>query len=122
VPAPDGSSALTLVHKGDRHVLMIVPLNGGPPRPIVVKEGPVPTPDKLWEWSADGRFIYYPAQDSLNQRMGIWRLPVTGGTARLIVPSTNMNRPWFRTHGNRIYFIQADQESDVWMTEVAEGR
>jgi serine/threonine-protein kinase len=118
VPSPDGRSMLTLVEKGDRDVLTVVPLNGGAPQPIVVRQGAVPSPNMLWNWSPDGRFIYYPGRDPVDQRSGMWRLAVTGGTARLILPSISLDRPWFRVKGDRLYFIQADQESDVWMTEI----
>jgi Tol biopolymer transport system component len=121
VPSPDGRRVLTLLRQGDRDALVVVPLTGGAPRPIV-SHGAVPTPDMIWRWSPDGRFVYYLAKDPVDKRRGIWRLPVTGGTPLLVVPSGDLLRPWFEVHRNRIYFTRGDQQSDVWMTEILQSR
>ena len=120
-PAPDGRSVLTLARTDNRDALVIVPLNGGASRPIGTR-GVLPSADANWTWSPDGRFVYFIGREPVNNRKGIWRLPVTGGAPQLMVSFTaelgSLVRPWFRLHGNRIYFTRGDQQSDVWMTEI----
>ncbi|HEY3011576.1 MAG TPA: hypothetical protein VGJ36_02425, partial [Gemmatimonadales bacterium] len=117
---------LTLMKDGDRAVLVIVPVAGGAPRPVLEPRAPSPRPGSIWAWSADGRFINYIGQDPADKKAGIWRVPAAGGPARLSVwfdkPSGILIRPWFKVRGSRIYFVLGDQQSDVWITEVVGSR
>jgi Tol biopolymer transport system component len=100
VIAPDGSGERVLVdaRAGDEH-----------PEPAY----PV--------WSRDSRTIYYKAYDR-DRHSSIWSVPVTGGTARLLVrfddPSRRSPRREFATDGQRFYFTVARDESDLWAMEL----
>ncbi|HEV2085546.1 MAG TPA: protein kinase [Gemmatimonadales bacterium] len=124
--APDGSRVLTLLKEGDRAVLVVVPVAGGAPRPVLSPRAPSPWPGSMWAWSDDGRFIYYVGQDPADKKTGIWRVPAAGGPARLTVwfdkQSGILIRPWFKVQGKRIYFHRGDQQSDIWVTEVLGSR
>jgi Tol biopolymer transport system component len=124
--SPDGRRVLTVVKDGDRSTLMIVPRAGGAPSQVVLPQGASPTPGLIWAWSPDGRFLYYVGQNPADQKTGVWRVPVSGGTPRLTLwfdePSPNLIRPWLKVNGNRFYLTRGDQQSDVWMTEVLRSR
>jgi dipeptidyl aminopeptidase/acylaminoacyl peptidase len=106
--------------------IAIVPVNGGVPR-IVVAPGDL-TEGILYgaSLSRDGRFVYYLGRDAADQKPGLWRLPAAGGAPRLMVrfddPSKHMPRPWFRVQGSRFYFRVADEQSDIWTTELLGSR
>jgi Tol biopolymer transport system component len=118
VPSPDGRRVLTISKEGD---LVTVPLPEGPPSRIVTSPRIAPVPGFIWSWSPDGRFIYYIGT-AVDKRIGVWRVPAAGGSARLILrfddPSRYLLRPWLKVHGNRLYLIRGDQQGDVWMTEI----
>jgi eukaryotic-like serine/threonine-protein kinase len=120
--SPDGRHLLTLMKDGDRTVLVIVPAAGGAPRPVISSGESSPERGAFWDWSADGRFVYFTGRDRKGKKGGIWRVPASGGSASLILwfddPSRLLLRPWFKVHGNRFYFTLGDQQSDVWMTEL----
>ena len=123
--SPDGRRILTAMRRGDEASLMIVPVNGGPPVKIALPRGARPVPGP-WDWSPDGRYVYYIGQEPNNKRNGVWRVPVAGGAPRLALwfdeGSLDLTRPWFRVRGNRIFVTRPDQQSDIWMTEVSEAR
>ena len=125
--APDGRRVLTMVkEEGERSALVIVPVTGGAPTRIELRGGASPGSGLIWAWSADGRSVFYVGQDPKDKRSGIWRVPATGGTPRLTLwfdeAATTLTRPWFTVNQNRIYFTRAEQQSDVWMTEVSGER
>jgi len=111
--SPDGRQVLTVVRKGARASLVIVPVSGGSPTRIALPQGASPVSGLIWDWSSDGRFVYYMSEDPADKRSGLWRVPVAGGTPRLTLwfdeASSNLNRPVFKVHGNRIYFTRGDQ-------------
>jgi Tol biopolymer transport system component len=119
--APDGRGVLTLMNKGDRPALVIVPLAGGSLRTVIQPGGPSPVTGSVWAWSRDARFIYYIARDSAEKKTGIWRVPTRGGPARLALwfdDPSRLLRPWLKVHGNRFYFTLGDLQSHIWMTEM----
>jgi eukaryotic-like serine/threonine-protein kinase len=118
VPSPDGKRAVTVSSDGQ---LTMVPLPAG--RPIrIATPGVTPVANFLWDWSSDGRFVYYVGEDTADKRTGIWRVSAGGGTSRLVLlfdaPSQDKVRVWFTVHGNRLYFTRGDPQSDVWMSDV----
>jgi eukaryotic-like serine/threonine-protein kinase len=125
--APDGRAVLTETGFGAPASLEIVPADGGEGRVLVPVRDPAtevaPGPAA---WSADGRVVYFLGQDPRDASVGVWRVPATGGTPRLVVRFDDPTRPWhragFRVHGGRFYFTLGDQQSDVWMTEVVGSR
>jgi len=124
--SPDGRRVLTVMRKGDRRELVIVPASGGPPVNIALPWPTTPASGLLWDWSPDGRFVYFVSRPETSRRNGIWRVPVAGGAPHLVLwfdeASINLIRPWFRVRGNRIFFNRADEQSDIWMTEVSGRR
>jgi eukaryotic-like serine/threonine-protein kinase len=124
--SPDGRRILTIVREGDDVTLVIVPVSGGAPVHLTLPREATPVPVGVWDWSPDGRFVYYISHNQSNKRNGIMRVPVAGGAPRLALwfdeGSANLIRPWFRVRGNRIYLNRPDQQSDVWMTEVSAAR
>jgi eukaryotic-like serine/threonine-protein kinase len=123
--SPDGRRILTVIRRGDSTELVVVPASGGRPVNIALPRGARPMPGP-WDWSADGRYVYYVGEDQASARNGVWRVPAGGGTPRLALwfdnTSGNPVRPWLKVRGNRIYITRPDQQSDVWMTEVAVSR
>ena len=123
--APDGRGVLTLMDKGDSAALVIVPPSGGALRPVIQPGGPSPGSTSTWAWSPDGRFIYYMARDSAEKKTGIWRVPRSGGPARLALlfdDPSRLLRAWLRVYRNRFYFTIGDLQSHIWMTEVTGSR
>jgi Tol biopolymer transport system component len=80
-----------------------------------------------WAWSGDGRTIYFAGRDPRDQSIAIWRLPDAGGVPRPVVRFDDPNHRWFRAtglrvRGDRFYFNLGDQQSDLWMVEIARSR
>ena len=124
--SPDGRRILTFVRKGDDVAMVIVPVSGGAPVYVALPREAMPVPFGIWDWSPDGKSLYYVSEGPNKKRNGIWRVPAAGGTPRLVLwfdeGSDDLVRPWFRVRGNRIYLNRPDQQSDVWMTEVSAPR
>lgn len=53
---------------------------------------------------------------------GIWALPASGGSPRLLVRFDDPDRPPARTNfatdGQRLYFTVANRQSDIWLMSV----
>jgi eukaryotic-like serine/threonine-protein kinase len=80
-----------------------------------------------WAWSADGGTIYFAGRDPRNHNIAVWRLPAVGGVPRPVARFDDPNHRWFRAtglqvHGDRFYFNLGDQQSDLWMAEIAGQR
>ena len=71
--------------------------------------------------SPDGGSIYLKRHDANNQA-SFWSIPVSGGTARLLVrftdPTHPSNRGDFATDGRRFFFAVEERQSVVWVAEV----
>jgi hypothetical protein len=121
--SPDGRSVVTsVVEAGGQSSLRIAPATGGVPRVVVPSGGLAVGSTVVFTWSEDSRSVYYLGQDQVQRSTGIWRVPVAGGAARLVVRFDDPTRPWhrngFRVCGEKFYFTLGDQQSDIWMTEV----
>ena len=81
-----------------------------------------------WTWSADGRTIYFAGRDPRDGSVAIWRLPAAGGVPRPVMRFDDPSHPRFRrspasgSAGDRFYFNLGDQQSDLWMAEIAGSR
>jgi hypothetical protein len=80
-----------------------------------------------YAWSADGQAIYFVGRDPRDQRVGVWRLPAAGGVPRAVVRFDNPTHRWHRTTGlqvrsGRFYVNLGDQQSDLWLAEIAGSR
>lgn len=129
--APNGQAILSVTGGiGTPLSLEVIALPGGERRPLLVVRDPAtdvaPVSPYLSLWSADGRAVYFVGLDPKDPTVGIWRVPATGGPARLAVRFDDPTRPWhqngFRIHGGKFYFTLGDRQSDVWMTEIAGSR
>ena len=80
-----------------------------------------------YAWSADGRAIYFVGRDPRDQSVAVWRLPAAGGAPRPVVRFDDPTRRWHRTtglrvRGGRFYLNLGDQQSDLWLAEIAGSR
>ena len=80
-----------------------------------------------WGWSADARTIYFVGRDPRDGSVAIWRLPAAGGVPRVVMRFDDPNHRWhrasgLRVRGGRFYFNLGDQQSDLWMAEIAGAR
>ena len=74
-------------------------------------------------WSRDSKTLYYKAYDARG-RSSIWAVAAAGGgKARLLIRFDDLAHPSarreFATDGKRLYFTIAQQESDIWLMELA---
>jgi len=125
--APNGQAILSVTGGlGTPLSLEAIALAGGERRQLLVVRDPAtdvaPLSPHLSLWAADGRAVYFVGLDPKDRTIGIWRVPVAGGPARLAVRFDDPARPWhqngFRIHGGKFYFTLGDLQSDVWMTEL----
>jgi serine/threonine protein kinase/Tol biopolymer transport system component len=120
----DGREILTLVKVANRRYTQVIqPVAGGPQRTIVPPKDRVETGGYAWEFSPDGRWVYYLDVAPNQQKIGIWRVPSHGGAQPTMValfdqPITEMNRAVMKIRGNRFYYDLGDSQSDIWMTEI----
>jgi serine/threonine-protein kinase len=132
--SPDGHSILTATGvQGQARSLVVVPSNpaGQAPRVVLAVRDPAadlaPASFSGGVWSADGRTIYFAGQDPRDQNVAVWRLPAAGGAPRPLVRFDDPIHQWqqttgLRIRGDRFYFNLGDQQSDLWMTEIAGSR
>jgi len=122
--SPDGSSVLTLAKLGNHSFAQIIqPIAGGPARTIVPPEDRVETGGYAWEFSSDGKWVYYLDRTPDGQKIGIWRVPWNGGARPTMIawfdqPVGNLNRAVMKIRRNRFFYDLGDSQSDIWMTEV----
>ena len=125
--APDGRQVVTLMRADSgRFAVVVAPREGGAPRTVVPPQATSDASGIAWGFSADGRFVYYLAQDPESHRIGIWGVASAGGNRRPIVQFDNssgsLNRAVLRVHGHQFYFSMGDSQSDIWLTEVSASR
>ena len=113
--------------------LAVVPSadTAGEPRVVLAVRDPAtdvaPAGFGGWAWSADGRTIYFVGRDPRDGSVAIWRLPAAGGVPRPVMRFDDPNHRWpaatgLRVRGDRFYFNLGDQQSDLWMAEIAGPR
>jgi eukaryotic-like serine/threonine-protein kinase len=125
--AHDGKAAVTLLRADPgRFAIVIAPREGGTSRTLVPPEATFDPNGIAWGFSADGRLVYYLAQDPESHRIGIWGVASAGGNSRPVVQFDNsfgsLNRAVLRVHGQQFYFSRGDSQSDIWLTEVSASR
>ena len=132
--SPDGHSVLTATGVvGAQQTLAVIPsaTTGGEARVVLGAHDPAtdvaPVGFGGHNWSADGRTIYFVGRDPRDQSVAVWRLPAAGGVPRPVVrfddPSHRYTRATgIRVRGDRFYFNLGDQQSDLWMAEIAGSR
>ncbi len=74
-------------------------------------------------WSRDSRTIYFTSHDAIGNA-SVWAIPVTGGTPELLTrftdPTLHAYRPFLSIGGGRMYVAIQEQESDIWVMDVAD--
>jgi dipeptidyl aminopeptidase/acylaminoacyl peptidase len=129
--APDGRAlATTTGGFGTPLSLEVVAIKGGERRVLLTVRDPTtevgPLRPYLGIWSPDGRTVYFMARDPKDGVIGVWQVPAGGGPVRPAVRFDDPARPWhpngLELHGGRFYLTLGDQQSDVWMTEIADAR
>ena len=128
---PNGRLVLTALGAGgSAHELAVIPAGAPDAQARVVL--PVRDPDtdlaqvgfNGYAWSADGRAIYFIGRDPREGGVAVWHLPAAGGMPRAVVRFDDPTQRWTRTtgmrvRGGRFYFNLGDQQSDLWMAEIA---
>jgi Tol biopolymer transport system component len=131
--APQGGSVVSATGVvGLPGTLTVVSVDsGGEPRVVLAVRDPAtdvaPAGFSGWAWSADGRTIYFAGRDPRDRSIAIWRLPAMGGVPRRVTRFDDPNHRWsrasgLRVRGDRFYFNLGDQQSDLWMAEIAGSR
>jgi eukaryotic-like serine/threonine-protein kinase len=132
--SPDGRSVLTATGvQGQARALVVAPSNSAraDPRVVLAVNNPetdiAPASFAAGFWSSDGRTIYFAGRNPRDGSMAIWRLPAAGGTPRPVVRFDDPVHRYSQTTGlrvraDRFYFNLGDQQSDLWMAEIANGR
>jgi Tol biopolymer transport system component len=131
--APEGHSILSATGVvGLPGALTVASVDsGGEPRVVLAVRDPAkdvaPAGFSGWAWSADGRMIYFAGQDPRDRSVAIWRMLAAGGVPRRATRFDDPNHRWFRAsglrvRGDRFYFNLGDQQSDLWMAEIADSR
>jgi Tol biopolymer transport system component len=130
--SPEGRTVLTATGvAGVPRTLTIVPTAaaGGEGRVVLAVRDPAtdvaPVGFNGNAWSADGRVIYFVGWDPRDQSVAVWRLPAAGGAPRIMVRFDDPTHRWnrstgLRVQGSRLYVNLGDQQSDLWMAEVAD--
>jgi Tol biopolymer transport system component len=124
--SPDGTKIVTQLATGEgKFAVVVVPAAGGAPK-ILSKPQNRAEGGVGWAFSRDSKTVYYFIHESADQRSGVWRVPVTGGTSQPVawydgVPG-GFTRSVLKVRGDRIYLNIGDPESDVWITEITASR
>jgi hypothetical protein len=82
VPSPDGARLVLSAGFGDPRVL-IISVPSGTVREIYRDEGGVGV-DRTFTWTPDGAAVLW-FRPEVGEAGGLWRLPVDGGTPRLLI-------------------------------------
>ena len=131
--SPEGRSVLMAMGVvGALRTLAVAPVaSGGETRVVLAVRDPAtdvaPGGFDGWIWAADGRAIYFVGRDPRHQHVGVWRLPAVGGVPRPVVRFDDPTHRWHRTtglriRGGRFYLNLGDQQSDLWLAEIADSR
>ena len=132
--SPDGRSVLTATGVvGAPYTMVVVPsaTTEGEARVVLAVRDPAtdvaPAGFSAWVWSTDGRAIYFVGRDPRDQSVAIYHLPAPGGSPRPVVRFDDPTHRWTRTtslrvRGSQFYFNLGDQQSDLWLAEIAGSR
>lgn len=126
-PSPDGRSlAFTYPSNekdGTESTLVVRPLDGGAPRPIVTIREPDAFALDGVAWTPDGRYLIFVKRHLKGQPHSVWRVPAAGGDPqRLNLPMSGTN-VGLRVHpdGRRVLFTSGERSSEIWVLENLPG-
>jgi len=117
--SPDGHRLAYF--RGDRGTGISIHTLGGSTR-ILQAHGAAGLRDPSWpEWSADGTLLYFRAA-SADGVEGVYQVPATGGTPRLLVrlddPSLSVYNGAMLPGNGQLYFAVGEIESDVYVMDL----
>jgi len=118
--SPDGQVIAYVGAETDalRGPVMVVPVDGGPPRRVLASSDSLLAEGVLW--SPDGRTLYLKTHDS-DGRAEFWTVDVEEGIPRLLVrlnPDQESARRDFAVDETRLYFTLENRQSDVHIAEL----
>jgi len=98
-----------------RPVLWLMPAAGGEAQPLTATGG------RASVWSPDGKTIYFAGFGCT-----IWARSVETGTERAVTAfedrTGTLEPPAIDTDGTHLYFTWVEDEGDIWVMDVDEGR
>jgi Tol biopolymer transport system component len=117
--SPDGRQLV--YYRGDREGGISIHALGGATRMLQL-QGAAGLRDLAWpEWSADGVRLYFRAT-SADGVEGVYEVPATGGTPRLMVrfddPSLSVYNGAVLPGNGQFYFPVGEIESDIYVTDL----
>lgn len=126
-PSPDGRSlAFTYPSNetnGTESTLVVQPLDGGAPRPIVTIREPDAFALDGVAWTPDGRYLIFVTRHLKGQPHAVWRVAAAGGDPQpLNLPMSGTN-VGLRIHpdGRRVLFTSGERSSEIWVLENLPG-
>ena len=115
--SPDGATVACMILDGR---VILTDRNGDSLR-MLTERLSIAGSARFASWSADGKKVYFLSADSA--RMNVYAAPSSGGAERVVIRFDDPNRPWhrygFAVFRDRFYFTVGDQQSDIWVTDVA---
>ncbi|HEX9699863.1 MAG TPA: protein kinase [Acidobacteriota bacterium] len=117
--SPDGLWIARAGQSRGARGLWLVPAEGGAPRQVVDESFGLTA--GFADWSPDGQTVYFKGRGA-DGAGRFWAVPVGGGEPRVLVefddPARPSPRSEFATDGEHLFFVIADQQSDVWVMEL----
>jgi len=115
--SPDGQSVAFVRQRSPVSAdIYIVPITGGEPRRLTFDNVPL----SGLAWTADGREIIFSSVRE-GGSSSLWRIPASGGAAeRVAIGGLNFYFPNISRHGNRLTYVQAVDDSNIYRIEVSD--
>jgi len=120
--SPDGKSIsyVAAPADGEPGVLMVMPLSGGPARPVFTPGNGMPFVSHA-VWSPDGHTLYLKVHDERGLT-SFWRVSAQGGKPQQLFrfddPQWQSVRNDLATDGTRLFFDVEDRQSDIFVAEL----
>jgi beta-lactamase regulating signal transducer with metallopeptidase domain/Tol biopolymer transport system component len=115
--SPHGETlAFTSVDANELHIYTI-PVNGGQPKKLVDARAREPV------FSPDGKMIAYVEDKALGRAGGgLWVVPATGGTPRLVAEAGNASSPVWSPDGTMLAFADYNANKQIYIVQLTQNR